>query len=78
MMGDGSLVVWTRAPLLQADATSLRLFEEGTLEVVERLEVAVFRKRPMVEELVITHELVDRRLRIRTTLRRRDVDLKSG
>jgi hypothetical protein len=79
IMGDRALVVWSRTPARSADAPSLQLFEEGTLEVFERLEVAVFRKRPtVVEELVITHEVVDRRMRIHTTLRSRDVGVKSS
>jgi hypothetical protein len=78
MMRDRSLIVSTRAASLSADAPSLHLFEEGTLHVVERVEVAVLRKRPMVvEELVITHEVLDRQVRIHTTLRRRDVRVET-
>jgi PRC-barrel domain len=79
MMGDRSLVAWTRAASLSSNAPSLPLFEQGTLDVVERVEVAVLRKRPtVVEELVITHEVVDSRLSIRTTLRARDVTVASS
>jgi len=78
IMRDRSLVAWTRAASRSADAPLLNLFEEGTLDVVERIEVAVFRKRAtVVEELVITHDVVDRRVRIQTTLRSHDVDFKS-
>jgi hypothetical protein len=78
MMGDRMLIVSTHAASLTTDAPSFSLFEQGTFDVVERLQVPVFRKRPMVvEELVITHEVVDRQMRIHTTLRSHDVAVKS-
>lgn len=77
LVEDGSLVVWGEDAVQRVAAPSLQSFEAGTLDVVERVEVAVFRKRPVViEELVIDHEIVDRKARIQTTLRRRDVEVE--
>ena len=75
IVGDGSLVLWTSVAPVEAPA--LAPFQDGIMDITERVEVAALRKRPMVvEELLLTHDLVERELRIHTTLRRRDVDVE--
>jgi hypothetical protein len=78
VVGEGTLTVrGDRAPSGGDTPPSLQLFQDGTLDVVERVERAVFRKHPVViEELLVSHDVVDREARIQTTLRRRDVDVE--
>jgi Domain of unknown function (DUF2382)/PRC-barrel domain len=71
-----SLTVWGGAPSRGA-APSLQLFEQGTLDVIEQVERAVLTKRLIViEELVISHDVIERTARIQATLRRVDVDVE--
>jgi hypothetical protein len=53
-------------------------FENGNFDVWVRVEEAIIRKRPkVVEEIVVSHEWVERRERIRARVRRRDVEVES-
>lgn len=73
---DGHLLVPGGAAAVQ-DAARLPAFEEGTLEVMERAEIAVMTKRPrVIEELVISRDIVERRERIHSTVRQLDVDVE--
>jgi sporulation protein YlmC with PRC-barrel domain len=76
LVGEGSLMVWGGGTSATVNAPPLPLFEAGTLDVMERAEIPVFRKTPVViEEIVIRHDVVEREERIQTTLRRRDVQV---
>jgi hypothetical protein len=60
-----------------AEAAALRPFENGSLDVQERAEIAVITTHPkVIEELVISHEIVERKERVETTVRRVDVDVE--
>jgi sporulation protein YlmC with PRC-barrel domain len=51
-------------------------FENGTYDVMERAQEAVIIKRPkVVEELVVSREVVEQQERIHATVRRLDVDV---
>jgi hypothetical protein len=77
LVGDQSLIVWGGGAEPPAGTQSLQAFENGTLDVMEHVERAVFRKRPIVvEELLISHDVVERKARIQTTLKRVDVDVE--
>lgn len=77
IVGERTLTVWGGGAPASEDAPSLPLFQNGTLDVLEHVERAVFRKRPIViEELLVSHDVIDRKARIQTTLRRLDVDVE--
>lgn len=62
-----------------ADVTlsSFEPFQHGTFDVLERVERAVLNKRPVVvEELLISHDVVDGEARVQSTLKRLDVDVE--
>ena len=76
LVGDTSLTVAGDAPP-RPGAQSLQPFEAGTFDVPERVEIAVFKTRPfVVEELVISRDVVERTAHIHTTVRRRDVEVE--
>jgi stress response protein YsnF len=55
----------------------MRPFEPGKIDVMERTELPVISKRRMViEELVISRHVVERKERIRTSIRRLNVDVE--
>jgi len=77
LVDDGYLVVSREETSLTGDAAAMRPFEPGKIEVMERTELTVISKRrTVIEELVISRDVVDRKERIRTSIRRLNVDVE--